>query len=59
MNLKFEMFGIKKIMWLVGVAMVGFIFIFLVPPFQKPDETTHYYRMITAVSWIRSFPKAC
>lgn len=47
----------NKIFFSILLVFVGFLFIFLVPPFQKPDEANHYYRMITIVSWIRDFPK--
>lgn len=28
------------------VILVGLFFVFLVPPFQKPDETVHYWRAV-------------
>ena len=30
--------------WISILCVFGLIFIFLVPPFQKPDENTHYFR---------------
>lgn len=36
-------------------AVLGFLFIFLIPPFQKPDEGIHYYRTVAVVSSLKSF----
>lgn len=36
-------------------AVLGFLFIFLIPPFQKPDEPIHYQRMIAVVSSVKAF----
>ena len=32
-----------EIFWGVYVVILGLIFVFLVPPFQKPDEIVHWY----------------
>ncbi len=32
------------IFWIILLFIFGLVFIFLVPPFQKPDEIAHYYR---------------
>lgn len=46
-NLKVTVW-IKKniflISWISILLVFGLVFIFLVPPFQKPDENTHYFR---------------
>ncbi len=57
MNIKVSFFDKNKLLFFIFLVLVGFLFIFLVPPFQKPDEATHYYRMITAVSWVRDLLK--
>jgi uncharacterized membrane protein len=30
--------------------LLGFLFVFVVPPFQKPDETTHFFKAISVAS---------
>lgn len=34
----------KKILYLIYIAVVGLLFTFYVPPFQKADESTHFLR---------------
>ena len=43
------MIFLKKIYW-VYILLVGFVFIFLVPPFQKPDEIYHYYHTYSSLN---------
>ena len=45
-----------RIFFLIGIFLVS-LFTFLAPPFQKPDEASHYWRMLAIVGKIRSFPK--
>lgn len=33
------------IFWIILLFIFGLVFIFFVPPFQKPDEVAHYYRV--------------
>ncbi len=57
MGIKMLSFNKNQIFFSILLMFIGFLFVFLVPPFQKPDEAVHYNQMVTAVSWIRSFPK--
>lgn len=35
-----------KFIYFLYLSLVGLIFVFLVPPFQKPDEEVHFYRAV-------------
>lgn len=54
MNIKAFFLNKSKLLFFVFLASVGFLFIFLVPPFQKPDEVFHYKRMLEIVSLTRN-----
>ena len=41
--------------WLV-LLFIGFVFIFSVPIFQKPDEGYHYTQILSFVGGVRNFP---
>src|SRR5260221_1670638 len=38
----------SSLFWLCLV--LGIVFVFIIPPFQKPDETTHFYKAISLAS---------
>lgn len=45
----------RRSLYWVCILLIGFLFIFLVPPFQKPDEVVHYYRTTAVVSSLKNF----
>lgn len=46
MNNKIKFLSIEKVLFVVVFAL-GLIWTFLIPPFQKPDENTHYFRAVS------------
>lgn len=45
----------KNLVFVLIFALLGFIFIFLIPPLQKPDEPIHHQRMIAVVYSLKNF----
>lgn len=44
-----NIFSYKTLYW-AYILILGFVFIFLVPPFQKPDSGFHYYNAYSVLS---------